>query len=1037
MSRYPKKGSIWDLVIPRRPARDYIKICGARFERITENRFGDHTTIHFFANPIEAKPPPLPSKNQTSTPPPQPPLGPFPPHTHTSPLLLLLLPLIMVAELSVGSKAPKVRVPSFRRAGSVPKGLGSTANTTASGSFRKVNANTVGRKKVVVRSDPNAITDTSTPPPPPPILFSEAPDEDLQEDPDLTHYAPFEKQSVSPIPRKAARSGSSQNLTRERSGSPQTFQQRGKKRRGSEFGEYMAQISVCPDRRPSVLCRRASIAAQEYTEQARELHFSPRDTVKAVIRIRSATSNESMTQLTSSEKGSISEVSVRSKIFEFDKVLDDPQQARLHATTLSPTEERICAQKRAFKAVGVKAVENLFSGFNSCLMAYGQTGSGKTYTMLGPLAECAEEGGGRITQHAERGLIPRICEALFARISEETRKVDGVEKSFRVDIRHLEVYKERARDLLNADSSAGSTKPPKLRVRLHPVTGPFVEGLSVKEINSLEGCQEVIESGARARALGVTSHNDLSSRSHVIFRVTLTQTLLVGGELSTRVANLNLVDLAGSERIMHDVANTATNTNNEQEQTKRQEECATINRSLSTLRRVIDALTSGNKVIPYRESVLTWILSEALGGNSRTILLGTLSPSDNYVDEAIRTLSYMAKARTIVNTIAKNEDETKEVITDLRTALVDLQMERVTTDRHNLQHIATLQDDIELAEGALRELEAQQKDSEDRARTELSRVTALLAEREAQNAELQQDLKVTHRKYYGQAAALEGLAEVTTAHRNMKERYNTMDEENTLLSRRNQELETRLDHYLDNLSKLRKESRSAIAEASGTAETASPLTADLCGMPDKEALAIVLQKCKALQKSNKQLKAMQHVGKLHDYDQETQTDHWVRRARQSEKELNTVSFDNAKLKARARRLEEEVSAAEAANDRDKHEKWSETRLAHEHLEHEFQMGILKKKLASLEAQATDGVQAHQAMNTSHEEEVSRLTRCVDEANLKGQKAISLLHKRAVEAANSFHLHLSEQEQAKAPQLDEAITELVSETMHSPFLDPLC
>ncbi|KAJ2329661.1 hypothetical protein GGI00_003889, partial [Coemansia sp. RSA 2681] len=265
------------------------------------------------------------------------------------------------------------------------------------------------------------------------------------------------------------------------------------------------------------------------------------------------------------------------------------------------------SQQTVFESIGKAVLQHALSGYHCCVFAYGQTGSGKSYTMMG-----TGEGGGE----EEAGLIPRISEQLFASIA---RTADA--SSCHVEVSYLEIYNERVRDLLSPGAAAGmgaaGAGGRNLRVREHPALGPYVEDLTLAAVGSYAEIAAHISQGNKARTVAATSMNEASSRSHAVFTIALT--MAASGDSPERVARIRLVDLAGSERAKATMATGA-----------RLREGAKINQSLAALGKVISALadqatTKKAKAdfVPYRDSVLTWLLKDSLGGNSRTFMIAT------------------------------------------------------------------------------------------------------------------------------------------------------------------------------------------------------------------------------------------------------------------------------------------------------------------------------------------------------------------------------------------------------------------------------
>ncbi|KAM9840506.1 kinesin-like protein KIF13B isoform 2-T2 [Aulostomus maculatus] len=302
--------------------------------------------------------------------------------------------------------------------------------------------------------------------------------------------------------------------------------------------------------------------------------------------------------------------------------------------------DKFAGQEVVFQCLGESLLDNAFLGYNACIFAYGQTGSGKSYTMMG--------------SSEQPGLIPRLCSSLFSRIVQEAREGE----SFTVEVSYMEIYNEKVRDLLDPKGNRQA-----LRVREHKVLGPYVDGLSRLAVASYKDIESLMSEGNKSRTVAATNMNEESSRSHAVFNIILTHTLmdLQSGTSGEKVSKLSLVDLAGSER--------AAKTGAAGERLK---EGSNINKSLSTLGLVISALAdqgagrNRSKFVPYRDSVLTWLLKDSLGGNSRTAMIATISPAADNYDETLSTLRYADRAKNIVNHAVVNEDPNARIIRELR-----------------------------------------------------------------------------------------------------------------------------------------------------------------------------------------------------------------------------------------------------------------------------------------------------------------------------------------------------------------------------------
>lgn len=316
----------------------------------------------------------------------------------------------------------------------------------------------------------------------------------------------------------------------------------------------------------------------------------------------------------------------------------------------SPEDPCFASQNRVYNDIGKEMLLHAFEGYNVCIFAYGQTGAGKSYTMMGKQEE------------SQAGIIPQLCEELFEKINDNCNE----DMSYSVEVSYMEIYCERVRDLLNPKNKGN------LRVREHPLLGPYVEDLSKLAVTSYTDIADLMDAGNKARTVAATNMNETSSRSHAVFTIVFTQKKQdPETNLSTeKVSKISLVDLAGSERADSTGAKGT-----------RLKEGANINKSLTTLGKVISALAEVSKkkkktdFIPYRDSVLTWLLRENLGGNSRTAMVAALSPADINYDETLSTLRYADRAKQIKCNAVINEDPNAKLVRELKeevTRLKDL-----------------------------------------------------------------------------------------------------------------------------------------------------------------------------------------------------------------------------------------------------------------------------------------------------------------------------------------------------------------------------
>ncbi|XP_040168675.1 kinesin-like protein unc-104 isoform X8 [Anopheles arabiensis] len=309
-----------------------------------------------------------------------------------------------------------------------------------------------------------------------------------------------------------------------------------------------------------------------------------------------------------------------------------------------PRDLEFSTQAMVYSDIGEEMLQHSFDGYNVCIFAYGQTGAGKSYTMMGK----QEDG--------QEGVIPMICKDLFRRIQE----TESDDLKYSVEVSYMEIYCERVRDLLNPKNKGN------LKVREHPLLGPYVEDLSKLAVTSYQDIHDLIDEGNKARTVAATNMNETSSRSHAVFTIFFTQKRQdrMTSLETEKVSKISLVDLAGSERADSTGAKGT-----------RLKEGANINKSLTTLGKVISALAeiaSKNKkskkadFIPYRDSVLTWLLRENLGGNSKTAMIAAISPADINYDETLSTLRYADRAKQIVCKAVVNEDANAKLIRELK-----------------------------------------------------------------------------------------------------------------------------------------------------------------------------------------------------------------------------------------------------------------------------------------------------------------------------------------------------------------------------------
>ncbi|TKA57290.1 hypothetical protein B0A49_11673, partial [Cryomyces minteri] len=443
---------------------------------------------------------------------------------------------------------------------------------------------------------------------------------------------------------------------------------------------------------------------------------------------REVRENSGVVVSTNGMKGKTVELSMgpsalSNKTYNFDKVF-------------SPAAD----QGTIFDEVVAPILDEVLQGFNCTIFAYGQTGTGKTYTMSGditdiqPLPDAA-------------GIIPRVLHALFGRLSNEEESENSVKCSF------IELYNEELRDLLSRDDST------KLKIfddnsrKGHSAT--LVQGMEESHIKSASKGIELLREGSHKRQVAATKCNDLSSRSHTVFTVTVhVKRMSETGEDFVSTGKLNLVDLAGSENIQRSGA-----------ENKRAAEAGLINKSLLTLGRVINALVDKSSHIPYRESKLTRLLQDSLGGQTKTCIIATLSPAKSNLEETISTLDYAFRAKNIRNKPQVNQMVSKKTLLKEFTAEIEkLKSELIATRQRNGVYLtAESYEEITTESESRRILSEEQKDRIETIETNLRNKVQELFSLTSNFNHLKRDNEATKMILDGTKSVLE-KTEVVLAH---------------------------------------------------------------------------------------------------------------------------------------------------------------------------------------------------------------------------------------------------------------------------------
>ncbi|VFQ92301.1 unnamed protein product [Cuscuta campestris] len=367
--------------------------------------------------------------------------------------------------------------------------------------------------------------------------------------------------------------------------------------------------------------------------------------VKVIVRMRPPTKDEDAGDMTV-QKTSSNSLLMSGQIFTFDSVVDTQS-----------------TQLDIFQLVGEPLVENCLAGFNSSVFAYGQTGSGKTYTIWGPANALLEDN----LSSDQQGLTPRVFQHLFTRIEQEQIKHADKELKYQCRCSFLEIYNEQITDLLDPN-------PRNLQIREDVKTGVYVENLTEECVSTTKDVKHLLLKGLSNRRTGATSINAESSRSHSVFTCVVESRCKskADGLCSRKTSRINLVDLAGSER--QKLTGAAG---------ERLKEAGNINRSLSQLGNLINILaevsqTGKPRHIPYRDSKLTFLLQESLGGNAKLAMICAISPAQSCKNETFSTLRFAQRAKAIKNKAVVNEEMQddvnflRDVIRQLKDELVQM-----------------------------------------------------------------------------------------------------------------------------------------------------------------------------------------------------------------------------------------------------------------------------------------------------------------------------------------------------------------------------
>uniref|UniRef100_W5MWJ4 Kinesin-like protein n=1 Tax=Lepisosteus oculatus TaxID=7918 RepID=W5MWJ4_LEPOC len=358
------------------------------------------------------------------------------------------------------------------------------------------------------------------------------------------------------------------------------------------------------------------------------------DNVKVVVRCRPINQKERM--MGHKQAVTVDEIRGTITVNKIDSP-NEPPKTFTFDTVFGPESKQLDVYNLTARPI----VDSVLEGYNGTIFAYGQTGTGKTFTMEGVRAV-----------PELRGIIPNSFAHVFGHIA----KAEG-DTRFLVRVSYLEIYNEEVKDLLGKDQNQ------RLEVKERPDVGVYIKDLSGYVVNNADDMDRIMTLGHKNRSVGATNMNEHSSRSHAIFTITIECSEKgIDGNQHVRMGKLHLVDLAGSER---QGKTGATG--------QRLKEATKINLSLSTLGNVISALVDGKSThVPYRNSKLTRLLQDSLGGNSKTMMCANIGPADYNYDETISTLRYANRAKNIKNKARINEDPKDALLRQFQKEIEDL-----------------------------------------------------------------------------------------------------------------------------------------------------------------------------------------------------------------------------------------------------------------------------------------------------------------------------------------------------------------------------
>ncbi|CAJ1030829.1 putative Kinesin motor domain/Microtubule binding [Leishmania utingensis] len=639
------------------------------------------------------------------------------------------------------------------------------------------------------------------------------------------------------------------------------------------------------------------------------------------------------------------------------------------------------SQAGVYEALGRPLLQHALDGYNSTLMAYGQTGSGKTYTMIGDHRD-DDDGEGA-------GIIPRMCRDLFHRLNNRSFTATGGERfSWEVHVRYVEVYCEKISDLLNSGASVG------IREEITPQSATFaLVGARRVKVTGTDDLLQALAMGNKWRHTASTKLNDRSSRSHAIFMIDLTEIISFtepGGTVvsaPSKSLSIRLVDLAGSER----VSETGV-------QGQKLKEVKDINLSLFTLGCVIECLSDPKRrgiKPPYRDSVLTKLLRDAFGGNSKTTMICTIGPCEAQRVQTVQTLHYAAKARHVMNKPRVKEDPSAVELRRANEELIALRRQLDEAQR-NGSHYESIE--AELKEANMR-LRREQEDARLRKQ--------VMKKREAELAVRLRELEDQREAYEAQMQALEAEAE----------RARVQQEKREVELRRAHEVAT--DYARNRLEEMEKQCVSAEAALRSKEEE---LVKKQRAIEEKMRAAEASSRCRIdglqqqQQEMEKTLKEKERLASMHEREMR----HKYEKAEEELKSMETRHFQMEQewlakvktLEVTAKQREEEV----AQRIREAQEAQCKAEAAARRKEEEMQRKCIEADNKGRQLQSEAAVKE------------AELSRRVQEANRKAEKREEEINERLRRA--EYDLSLRERETTRQLLEVEALrqaTELQSET----------